>query len=101
MPNKKSQSPAFKLITRHLGQLSREEVADLDAMVGGLLEALTALQEERAPRPDNGTSGVASQPARPRISGYIEIKTINGCGPYKYLRFRQGGRLRSEYIGKG
>jgi len=31
---------------------------------------------------------------------YVELKTINGCGPYAYKRWREGGRLKSEYIGK-
>lgn len=32
--------------------------------------------------------------------GWVELKTINGCGPYAYKRWRDGGRTRSEYIGK-
>ena len=32
--------------------------------------------------------------------GWVELKTINGCGPYAYKRWREGGRMRSEYIGK-
>lgn len=32
--------------------------------------------------------------------GYYELKTINGYGPYIYRRYRQNGRLKSEYIGK-
>ena len=33
-------------------------------------------------------------------SGAIELKMINGCGPYKYLRYWSGGRHRSVYMGK-
>jgi hypothetical protein len=32
--------------------------------------------------------------------GYIESKTIKGCGPYAYLRFRKGGTHHSFYLGK-
>lgn len=31
---------------------------------------------------------------------YVELKMINGCGPYAYLRWRSGRRLRSQYLGK-
>lgn len=53
-------------------------------MVAGLLEVLddedaaaTALTAS-TPGPKNGRAG------------YIEYKTINGCGPYAYLRFYSG-----------
>jgi hypothetical protein len=32
--------------------------------------------------------------------GYIEDKWINGCGPYRYLRYWDGGVHRSIYLGK-
>jgi len=31
---------------------------------------------------------------------WVELKMINNCGPYAYLRWREGGRTRSKYIGK-
>lgn len=37
--------------------------------------------------------------SRPRGS-WVELKTINGCGPYAYLRWREGGHQRSKYLGK-
>ncbi|MBW4542517.1 MAG: hypothetical protein KME43_25805 [Myxacorys chilensis ATA2-1-KO14] len=32
--------------------------------------------------------------------GNIELKMINGCGPYAYLRFRSGDTYHSFYLGK-
>jgi hypothetical protein len=32
--------------------------------------------------------------------GYIEEKFINGCGPYRYLRYWDGKTHRSVYLGK-
>lgn len=32
--------------------------------------------------------------------GHIESKKIRGHGPYDYLRYWSGGRLRSVYLGK-
>jgi len=32
--------------------------------------------------------------------GYVEEKMINGCGPYRYLRFWSGRKHRSVYLGK-
>jgi hypothetical protein len=31
---------------------------------------------------------------------WIELKMINGCGPYVYLRWRENGHRRSKYLGK-
>ncbi len=31
---------------------------------------------------------------------WLEVRTINGCGPYVYKRWREGKRKRSEYLGK-
>jgi hypothetical protein len=31
---------------------------------------------------------------------WLELKAIRGCGPYLYRRWREGGKMRSEYIGK-
>lgn len=36
---------------------------------------------------------------RPR-GAWVELKMINNCGPYAYLRWREGGRCRSKYLGK-
>jgi hypothetical protein len=32
--------------------------------------------------------------------GWVELKMIGDNGPYAYRRWREGGKLRSEYIGK-
>lgn len=32
--------------------------------------------------------------------GHIELKTINGSGTYRYLRYWSNGKLKSKYIGK-
>ena len=32
--------------------------------------------------------------------GFIEEKMINGCGPYRYLRYWDGKVHRSVYLGK-
>ena len=47
---------------------------------------------------DSKESG--DKPAKPAARGHIEAKTINGCGPYLYLRYWSGKTLKSKYIGK-
>ncbi|PZD70804.1 hypothetical protein C1752_08946 [Acaryochloris thomasi RCC1774] len=32
--------------------------------------------------------------------GHIEKRMVNGCGPYKYLRWWEGGKHRAVYLGK-
>ena len=91
----KKQSPTFKSITRSLDSLTDEELTDLDAILHGLMEAREApVVEETTPEPAKGKA------TKKAARGHIELKTINGCGPYKYLRYWQGKTLKSEYIGK-
>ncbi|HEY9862906.1 MAG TPA: hypothetical protein V6D21_01880 [Candidatus Obscuribacterales bacterium] len=55
-----------------------------------VIDALVGLRAARFP-----TGEETSTP-----TGAIEYKMINGCGPYKYLRYWSGGRHRSVYLGK-
>ena len=32
--------------------------------------------------------------------GWVEMRMVNGCGPYAYRRWWEGGRKRTRYIGK-
>lgn len=55
-----------------------------------VIDAIVGLRAARFP-----TGEETSTP-----NGAIEEKMINGCGPYKYLRYWSGGRHRSVYLGK-
>lgn len=63
-------------------------LAELEPALGGIG------QEERASMPPK------SSPAGAEGRGWVELKTINNCGPYAYLRWHEGGRKRSKYLGK-
>lgn len=69
-------------------QLSPTELSELLLSLQGLLEA-----KGEQPTADG-------QP-----QGSIELKMINGCGPYAYLRYYKGqkngrGQYGSKYLGK-
>lgn len=68
-------------VRRLLGVLSPDELRSLQDDVTALLS----------------TEQPAGSTAR---LGHVELKTINGYGPYKYLRRLEGGKLRSIYLGK-
>lgn len=83
---------------RYLRSLSTAELLELQAMIDEELsqrEAEEAQQEERM-----SERGQQSGESKGKAGGYVELKMINGCGPYAYRRARVGGRLTSEYIGK-
>ena len=88
---KQAKTP-FETVTSQLGQLTRSELTELVDMVAALLDAT---DDEVA---DDQVEG--DKPAKPGARGHIEAKTINGCGPYLYLRYWSGKTLRSKYIGK-
>lgn len=81
---------------RLLASLDREGLLELGAMIDDALEALETAEEQEPRIEQIGNGGGASSKAR----GWVELKTIRGYGPYVYKRWREGGRLKSEYVGK-
>lgn len=94
----KSQFPKGKL-NQAIRELSAWEPKDLEL----LKDAIDGLLSAQVIRVHHGDELHPKQPGedeekKPR--GYFEDKPINGCGPYRYLRFRHKGRHKSIYIGK-
>ena len=95
-----------------LSQMTLEELLQLRGMMDSYIvsaEEARLREEERARRIELGLeepahaaadNGASDKGKGSKGGGYVEIKTINGCGPYAYRRARVGGRLTSEYIGK-
>ena len=68
---------------------------------------LAALDDQAATAADglvgnegaNG-GGVPTKGGRAGRGGWVEMRMVNGCGPYAYRRWWEGGRKRTRYIGK-
>jgi hypothetical protein len=89
-----------------LSKMTVEELLELRALVDTNIDTaelqarrieLGLEEPEEEPAAENG-AGEKSKASKG--GGYVELKMINGCGPYAYKRARVGGRLTSEYIGK-
>lgn len=65
-----------------------EQLEEMAAIIDGLRASVGA-----APKTE-------FQQQRLRGGGYIELKMINGCGPYQYLRYWHQGKRKSVYVGK-
>lgn len=91
---KRTKTP-FDTVTSSLGQLDRGELEELQTIVAAYLAALTEDEEE-----DQGETEEAVAPNGRAARGHVEEKTINGCGPYLYLRYWEGKTLKSKYLGK-
>ena len=77
-----------------LGALSREELIMLRGIID---EVLAADFDGQA----DGRERAEARPGSPDGGqGHIELKMINGYGPYKYLRRWHKGSLTSTYLGK-
>jgi len=87
MPNDVSLNDKLKA-------MGRDELIDLQAMIAGLLDIMSATTALNESTPQ-GKPKVKRQHSAP----FIEIKTIKGR-QYAYRRWYEGGKLRSEYIGK-
>ena len=79
----------------HAYQWNREQMEEMKAIIDGLLAA-----QFNTVQPQVGVAPSAQSQRGPRGGSYIEQKTINGCGPYQYLRYRHEGKFRSVYVGK-
>lgn len=92
--------------------MALEELLQLRGMIDSYIasaEEARLREEERERRIELGLeepehtaadNGIGDKSKGSKGGGYVELKTINGCGPYAYRRARVGGRLTSEYIGK-
>lgn len=96
----------WQQIELKLSRMTLEELLELRALVDTNIDAtelrarrieLGLEEPEEEPVAENG---VGDKSKGSKGGGYVEIKYINGCGPYAYRRAREGGRLTSEYIGK-
>jgi hypothetical protein len=93
MPRKKTP---IDPIAAQLGALSLDELHELQSMIAILIQH----REREAGEPEPETDLAGDSGAKQNASGYVEAKTINGYGPYLYLRYRHGGKHHSKYIGK-
>jgi hypothetical protein len=88
------RQPSFETIYNALPELSRDELHVLAERINELLAEEAGEDEvlETAGSPRTGGNGGGK--------GWVELKLIRGYGPYAYRRWREGGVLRSEYVGK-
>lgn len=91
-------SKQWGALERIVAQATEEELLRLRGMIDDALAAKAQEEPAKEHEPDRG--GKESNSSKGGKGGYVELKMINGCGPYAYRRARVGGRLTSEYIGK-
>jgi hypothetical protein len=94
MPRRQLTRLRPKDVAPHAYQWNRAELEEMRAIIDALLEA-SSPEPETSPVPAGD-----SQPRGKRGGGYFEDKMINGCGPYRYLRYWLSGKRKSVYVGK-
>jgi len=94
MARRKQTELTLETVIRWASTLSQPQRRDL-------IDALLALDEIEDSDRALSTNGNGNGNGGATAGGYIELKTINGCGPYRYLRFRSQGQYKSVYLGKG
>lgn len=94
MPRKQPTHLTPKDVASHAYQWSRTELVEMKAIIDALLEACDP-ESEAKQEPVEG-----KQQWGKRGGAYFEDKVVNGCGPYRYLRYWQAGKRKSLYVGK-
>ena len=87
-------------IERLLPQMTIRELLELRAMIDTNIDTLELEEQQEAQQEPASERGQQEGQSKGKAGGYVELKMINGCGPYAYKRFRKNGRLCSEYVGK-
>jgi hypothetical protein len=75
-------------------QLSSSQLNELIAALSALRDAMSGSDLETPEVASHAASGSNGKSS----SAHIAWKMINGCGPYPYLRFREGRIYRSYYL---
>lgn len=95
---------SLKKITNSLSKLNHQELEELKKVVSLLLESeeeeITEDQREETNENLMRISLSQAKAGGKRRRGHVEEKMIRGYGPYLYLRYWEGGSLKSLYIGK-
>lgn len=90
---------AYQTVTSNLSKLNRAELENVADLVAAMLAELEDAPEETAatgPATAGGPKGKGG-----KGSTWLELRTVNGCGPYVYKRWRGAdGKKHSEYVGK-
>jgi hypothetical protein len=80
-----------------IAEMGLEELLELLAAVEARLAELGGDGEISGEDTPPKSGGALQQAGR---GGWVELKIINGCGPYAYARWLDGKIKRSRYIGK-
>jgi hypothetical protein len=80
-------------------KLSQPDRLELIAILQALQEAEAAEQEQEGNRKKTKEEALNRRGIRGGI-GSFEDKIINGCGPYRYLRYWYGKTHKSIYLGR-
>jgi hypothetical protein len=95
-----SKTTPLQDLAQQLDALSWNDLLEAQSIIDALIELKSPLfKEEQQPSVTSSTTSTGSR-------GHIELKTIpdtkrgKSYGPYRYLRYWSGGKLRSTYLGK-
>ena len=102
MPRRKANPGRPQALAPQLSKWTQAELHELMAIAQGLLESYPKSEDTPEPVP---TRLDGSPVGKRGGAGRVEEKMINGCGPYRYLRYwrvtETGKRtLKSTYLGK-
>ena len=103
-----NQLADFQLLAAHERDAAQDDDPSLDTinsiLTAVLLKALAnEIDPELYPEPLPKMHKIKAQyqPRERKKRGvYLEAKMINGSGPYIYRRWHEGGKFRSQYVGK-
>jgi len=96
--NRRSAKPNVAQLLQQAAALTPVELEELKAGIDALGAIEQAKQQVKASKYKVPEVDEYGKPSNQR--GYVEEKMINGCGPYRYLRFWSGKKHRSVYLGK-
>jgi AT hook motif len=85
----------LRALINKIEKLAPEELQEIQSVIGILLKPSSEQSQEDLSSPAQPEKRKRGRPKK--YEEYYEWKKINGCGPYRYRRYWDGGILRSEY----
>jgi AT hook motif len=85
----------LKALINKIEKLAPEELQEIQSVIEILLKPSSEQSQEDLSSPAQPEKRKRGRPKK--YEEYYEWKKINGCGPYRYRRYWDGGILRSEY----
>lgn len=90
----------FDAVCDALPSLADDRLEEIAGMIEAILEERRAKGTGARVEDVGADVGTGTGGGHGAARGWVEVRMVNGCGPYAYQRWYEGGIKKTKYIGK-